>query len=137
MDRAEALARFSQSRIAHLGTVTPDSRPHAVPVTFARVGGSIVTMIDHKPKTTLNLQRLANVGHHGRATILVDYYDDDWTQLWWVRVDGLAKIHTEGDAWEAARDALAAKYEQYRMQPPKGPSIHLQIDKVTSWESTP
>lgn len=137
MDRAEALTRLGGSRIGHLGSVTPAGHPHLVPVTFALVGDSIVTAVDQKPKTTMNLQRLANVEYHRRATILADHYQEDWAELWWVRIAGPAVVHSDGHSWEAAREALTAKYDQYRRRPPEGPSIHIEIDKVTFWESTP
>ena len=47
--------------------------------------------------------------------MLLDHYDDDWSQLWWVRVRGRAVVHDAGDpAATPALDALVAKYEQYR-----------------------
>ena len=38
------------------------------------------------------LRRLDNVRAHPAVSLLVDHYDDDWTQLWWVRVDGAAAV---------------------------------------------
>lgn len=94
-------------------------------------------MIDQKPKSTRELQRLANVQHEPRATLLADHYDEDWSRLWWVRVDGTATIHPEGEVWETALRALVAKYQQYQRDPPKGPAIRIEIERVTSWASTP
>ena len=48
--------------------------------------------------------------------------DDDWAQLWWIRVVGAARVHEAGDAVDlAARPALALKYHQYAAAPPAGP----------------
>lgn len=136
MDRAEALGRLTMARVGHLGTVRPNGTPHVVPVTFAVIDGSIVTMIDHKPKTTDRLQRLINIEHNGRATLLVDRYSEEWDHLWWVRVDGEASIHISDDLWRESASALRAKYDQYAQQAPHGPAIVTSIDRVTSWEST-
>jgi PPOX class probable F420-dependent enzyme len=93
--------------------------------------------VDKKPKTTDRLQRLVNVGEDPNATFLVDHYDDDWSRLWWVRVDGTATVWTDGPAYERAVDALAGKYPQYIDDRPTGPVIALQGDRITSWASTP
>jgi PPOX class probable F420-dependent enzyme len=137
MDRAEALFRLARARSGHLATVRPDGLPHVVVVTFAVVDGNVVTAVDHKPKRTERLQRLVNVEANGWASLLVDRYEEDWDRLWWVRLDGPASIHHQGQLWAAAVDALTAKYPQYRESPPRGPVIVISPDRVTGWESTP
>jgi PPOX class probable F420-dependent enzyme len=128
---------MAREHTGHLGTVRPDGRPHVVVVTFAMAAGDIVTAIDHKPKRTERLQRLVNIVAHPSVTFLVDHYEDDWQRLWWVRVDGRASIHRSGETWDEAVEALVAKYEQYRLQPPAGPVIAIRPGKVTSWSGTP
>jgi hypothetical protein len=75
----------------------------------------------------------------GTATVLIDYYDDeDWSNLWWVRIRGRARVHTADDSAAAtAVAALVAKYNQYRDRPPPGPVYRIAIDEVRSWRSTP
>jgi PPOX class probable F420-dependent enzyme len=126
---ATAEGRLAQARIGRLATVTPAGRPHVVPVCFALHDGCIYTAVDAKPKATRALQRLANIRAHGHASLLVDHYAEDWSQLWWVRVDGAATIE-EG---EAGLGALAAKYEQYRDAPPAGPVIAIAPERWVSW----
>lgn len=123
--------------MARLATVTPGGDPHLVPVTFALIEGSLVTMIDHKPKKTGRLQRLINLEHLPKASLLGDHYAADWDSLWWVRVDGHATLRSEGATWDAGRTALADKYPQYRERPPVGTAIIVSIDRVTWWASTP
>ena len=137
MNRPEAIAALSRARIAHLATVTPDGHPHVVPVTFAFVEDLLVTMVDHKPKTTTRLQRLANVRHDPRVSLLADHYEEDWEDLWWVRVDGRAELHEGDDVWKTSRHALAEKYDQYRDRRPEGTAIVMTVDRVTWWASTP
>jgi len=129
---AIAEERLGQARIGRLATVTPDGRPHVVPVCFALHDGQIFTAVDAKPKATRALQRLANIRAHGSASLLVDHYEDDWTRLWWVRVDGAARI----DESEPGLDALAAKYAQYRDQRPQGPLIAIAPERWRSWTAT-
>lgn len=126
---------MSEARVARLATVRPDGRPHLVPVTFAFDGTTIVTAVDQKPKTTTSLQRLRNIEARGIAGVLVDHYDDDWSQLWWVRADGSAEVVTGGAERQAAIDRLTAKYPQYRDDPPEGPVIVVTVDRWSSWSA--
>ena len=126
---ATAEARVAAARVGRLATVTAEGRPHVVPVCFAFLGGTIVTAVDAKPKSTRALRRLENVRATGRASLLVDHYEEDWSELWWVRVDGSAEVISS----EAAIDALAAKYEQYRAARPAGPVIALRPEAWRSW----
>lgn len=106
-------------------------------VTFALVGATAVTAIDHKPKSTDRLQRLANVEANRRASLLVDHYEEDWSRLWWVRIEGAASIHHDGEIHADAIEALVDKYPQYADRPPQGAVIAIAQDLVTSWVSTP
>ena len=83
-------ARLEAAPIGRLATVRPDGRPHLVPCCFAVVGETVFSAVDAKPKSTLALQRLANIRSQPSVTVLVDHYAADWSTLWWVRVDGRA-----------------------------------------------
>jgi PPOX class probable F420-dependent enzyme len=126
---AAAEERLAQARVGRLATVTAVGRPHVVPVCFALHDGLIYTAVDAKPKVTSELARLENVRATGRASLLVDHYEDDWANLWWVRVDGVAEVVQS----DRALDALAAKYEQYRIERPAGPVIAIAPDRWRSW----
>lgn len=128
-------ARFAQAPVARLATVAPDGRPHLVPVVFAVDHEMVYTAVDAKPKTTLRLRRLANIEGNPRVSLLVDHYAEDWTQLWWVRVDGIAAIHHDGDAMRAGRDLLRVKYDQYQSVPLNGPVIAVAIRRWSSWRA--
>jgi PPOX class probable F420-dependent enzyme len=126
---AIAEERLARARVGRLATVTPEGLPHVVPVCFALAGGTIYTAVDQKPKATRALARLDNVRATGRASLLVDHYEEDWSRLWWIRVDCTASV-IESDT---AIDALAAKYEQYREARPAGPVIALEPARWRSW----
>lgn len=125
--------RVAGAKVARLATVRPDGTPHVQPVTFALSGETFVTAVDHKPKRTPRLQRLRNIEVQPAVSLVVDHYADDWSQLWWVRADGVARIVTEGEDHQRASSLLAAKYEQYRAHPIEGPVIEIAVQKWTAW----
>jgi PPOX class probable F420-dependent enzyme len=128
---AEALRT---ARVARLATVGADRSVRLVPICFAIVGDRLVSAVDHKPKRTGQLRRLDDITSTGTATVLVDHYDDDWTQLWWVRVRGRAEVHDAGDtSGEVVRDALCAKYPQYAARRPTGAAYSVSLDEVRYW----
>jgi PPOX class probable F420-dependent enzyme len=113
-DPTDLRARFADARVARLATLRPDGTPRLVPVTFALVDDLVVVGIDDvKPKSGRRLARLADVDRDPRVALLVDDYAEDWTQLWWVRVDGTAAVHEHGPVHDTAVAALRAKYPQY------------------------
>jgi PPOX class probable F420-dependent enzyme len=129
----DARERLAAARTGHLATVRPDGRPHVVVCCFVLLGDTIHTPVDGKPKRTTALQRLRNVEAEPRATFLVDRYDEDWSQLWWVRAEGTARI--DATVGEAVRSALVAKYPQYREIALVGPVIALDIASMSQWET--
>ncbi len=91
-------------------------------------------MVDAKPKTSVNLKRLSNIAVEPRVSLLADHYEDDWSRLWWTRIDGKASVERAGRIWETARQELVGKYSQYRDNVPEGPAIIITIESVTWWE---
>lgn len=132
-------ASFARSPVARLATTSPDGTPHLVPVVFAVAGdldhGVVYTAVDAKPKTTRRLRRLANIEGNPRVCLLVDHYAEDWTQLWWVRVDGVAAVHQGGDAMATGHRVLRAKYPQYQSVPLDGPVIAVTVRRWSSWHA--
>jgi PPOX class probable F420-dependent enzyme len=95
-----------------------------------------VTAVDHKPKRTTALQRLANIAVNPQVAVLVDHYDDDWEQLWWARADGLARVvqpDQEPVLRASALPALARRYPQYVEHPPQGVLIVVEIERFSGW----
>jgi PPOX class probable F420-dependent enzyme len=135
VEEARARALLSGERVARFGTVAPGGQPHLVPICFVLAGAVIYHAVDHKPKATRRLARLANLAADPRATVLADHYEEDWSALWWVRADGRARVLEDVTAPEAARalDLLAGRYAQYREHRPAGPVIALDIERITGW----
>lgn len=128
--------RFEKARVGRLATTTSTGHPHLVPVVFVLLGTSVWSAVDAKPKSTRLLRRLANIESNPQVSMLVDWYEDDWSALWWVRVDGDATVETV-DAAEGrlALVALAAKYPQYESQAPAGPLVRVAVRNWTSWSA--
>ncbi|OBH59081.1 TIGR03668 family PPOX class F420-dependent oxidoreductase [Mycobacterium sp. E2479] len=136
MGEFDPKACFSRARVARLATVAPGGLPHLVPVVFAVAphgSESVYTAVDAKPKTTRRLRRLANIDSNPLVSLLVDHYADDWTQLWWVRLDGVATVHTDDDTVDLARRLLRAKYPQYQSVSLDGPVIEVAVRRWSSW----
>nr|WP_225954629.1 TIGR03668 family PPOX class F420-dependent oxidoreductase [Kibdelosporangium phytohabitans] len=114
-----------------MATVDENGQPHVVPVTFAARDDTIVIAVDHKPKSTRDLKRLRNIRANPQVSLLVDEYSEDWSRLWWIRVDGTARIteSTEALAW------LVGKYPQYQATPPAGPFILITVTRRSAWSS--
>lgn len=129
----DARVRFAQAQVARLATAASDGRPHLVPVVFAVLDEVIYTAVDDKPKTTGRLRRLTNIAHNPQVSVLVDQYADDWTQLWWVRADGVAMVHHSGAAMRTGQDLLRAKYPQYQSVGLPGPVIAIAVERWSSW----
>lgn len=134
MDEVEAWRRLTVARVARLATTTPPGTPHIVPITFAALPGGprrLAFAVDHKPKSTRRLARLANISAQPRVSVLADDYVDDWAHLWWVRADGTAVICDHDE--HGVAEALAAKYAQYAATQPAGPFVVVVVDQLTSW----
>ena len=125
---------IEHARVARLATTSGDGVVRLVPICFAIVEQRLVSAVDHKPKSTERLHRLDDIAASGVATVLIDHYDDDWTQLWWVRIRGSAEVHGDDEALVArARAALVAKYAQYQARPPVGPVYSVALDELRAW----
>jgi PPOX class probable F420-dependent enzyme len=136
VDEAELRRRFATSPVARLATVRADGQPHLVPVVFALIGDTVYTAVDAKPKSTVRLQRLANIAAEPRCSLLVDHYEDDWSQLWWVRADGAASILSRDQAADGLAE-LVARHAQYRRLAPPGPVVAIRVSRWTGWSATP
>jgi len=133
IDSEDARQRFASARVATLGTTNPAGEVDLVPITFAVDGDRLVSAVDHKPKTTVRLQRLDNIRANPRVTVLAHRYDEEWDGLWWVRVRGDARVVSTGRHHRQAVDSLVAKYPQLVGTPPTGSVIIVEIDEWLAW----
>ncbi len=117
---SDELAFVVAMRVARLATIGADGTPSQVPVCFAVLDGdepAIVIALDEKPKRVPDreLARVRNIRRDPRVSLLVDRYDEDWSQLAFVQIRGSASILAPGETGhDAAIIALREKYPQYR-----------------------
>jgi PPOX class probable F420-dependent enzyme len=129
-------AFLDRQRVAHLATASRDSTPHVIPICFARLDDTLYVAIDQKPKRRppTELKRVRNILENGRAAIVADVYDEDWSRLAFVLISGSARLVESGHELTRALEALRAKYAQYRTMALEGrPVIAVQGEHVTRW----
>jgi PPOX class probable F420-dependent enzyme len=135
LDPDQCRRRAAGARFAVLATRAGDGSADLVPITFVLEhgprGDRLSSAVDHKPKTTQRLARLANIEREPLVTVLFDHRDDDWDTLWWVRARGLATVREPGTAGAL----LAARYPQYRDRPPQGPVVEVRITAWSGWSA--
>ena len=128
----------NSQRVGHLATADRQGVPHVVPVCFAIRGASLYIAIDEKPKAghPRRLKRLRNIAENPAVSVVIDRYDEDWSQLGWVRINGRADILEHGDEVAQALALLRKRYPQYRTMTLEGlPVIAVRIEKVGGWGS--
>jgi PPOX class probable F420-dependent enzyme len=122
------------ARVGRLGLVDLEGAPRVLPVTFAVAEGRIWSAIDKKPKRAEEPARLRFLQRDPRAALTVDRYSDDWDQLAWVQVLGRVEIMPVKTG-AAGLEALSAKYEPYRSEPPPGPLLCLEPQRYLWWRA--
>jgi len=132
-------AKLEEARVARLATLNATCRPHIVPVCFAYDGSNFYTAIDRKPKRVApeRLARLRNIRAAPQVALLIDKYDEDWTQLWYILIRGKAKLLPKSADKERSRAIrrLRAKYPQYteRMLAHDAPIVRITPERTTAW----
>jgi PPOX class probable F420-dependent enzyme len=133
---------LATARRAVLATVAPDGRPRLVPICFVLDGDPpiLYTPIDDKPKRTddpLSLARVRDIAADPRVTVLVDRWEEDWTRLAWLRVEGratLLKPASASDKHAAVVAGLREKYPLYvthRLE--QRPLIRITLERIVRW----
>jgi PPOX class probable F420-dependent enzyme len=134
VDKPRSRLVLAAAQVAVLATVTAEGHPHLVPVCFVLVGDTLYSAVDDvKPKSTLGLRRLENLRVNPAASLVVHHYEEDWSALWWVRVDGSGRVVEDRAERANALQLLAGKYEQYRKSPPPGEVLALDVERWRWW----
>ncbi len=128
----------AEARVARLGTIDADGRPHLVPLVFAVEGDVLYSSIDDKPKRSPHVRRLANIrANPDGMTVLIDHYEEDWPRLWWVRLRGRGRILEDGPERDRGLALLLEKYPQYRDMPAQGAVVALDVTEWRGWSWLP
>ena len=138
-DFTEAELDFlNRTRVGRLATADAAGQPHVIPVVFATDGRRLYTPLDAKPKRVApgQLKRVRNLTENPKVAFVVDDYDEDWTQLAWVLVNGTGNVVEKGEAHTTGVRLLEKKYPQYERMPLKDrPLIVITPSHVTSWKA--
>ena len=131
-------------RVAHLATSDAAGNPSVIPICYIFDGAAFYSAIDDKPKRLVpnQLQRIRNIRANPRVALLIDDYSEDWSELAYVLIRGIAGI-IEPDGSSATEHAraiatLRVKYAQYRsMTIEQHPMIRIVPDRVHFWSAVP
>ncbi len=128
---------LASARVGHLATAGEDARPHVIPVCFTTDGRCTYTVLDQKPKRSglTRLRRVKNILANPQATLLVDHYEEDWGNLWYLMVSGRAELLMDGQEQADAVSLLRDKYQQYRaMDIGLNPVMKITPENIVSWD---
>jgi PPOX class probable F420-dependent enzyme len=126
-----------EARVGRLATADAAARPLVVPACFAFDGTAVYSAVDDKPKRTRGLRRLRNIAENPQASLVVDVWEEDWTRLAWVMVEGRAEVLTAGAEFTRALALLREKYPQYRTMDLEhdGAVLRLAAERVRAWRA--
>lgn len=125
-------------RVAHLATSDSGGAPHNVPLCYSFDGVRIYFAIDNKPKRKSGtaIKRMRNLAENPRVAVVIDHYQEDWTKLAYVLIQGHARVVKDPDEYALAMRNLRAKYAQYRamlLTPEKNPIVRIEPKRVHAW----
>ncbi len=124
------------ARVARFATADANGQPHVLPTCHALMANSVYFTIDEKPKRQprARLKRLRNLIDNPKAALVVDHYEEDWSRLGWVMLQGRADILERGEEHDLAQARLRERYPQLlSMRIEALPVIAIRIDHVSSW----
>jgi PPOX class probable F420-dependent enzyme len=127
---------LAAQRVAHLATADAAGRPHVVPICYALSGNTVYFTVDEKPKKKpgARLKRLSNLRENPMAALVVDRYDEDWSRLGWVMVQGRAEVLASGPEHDLAQASLRVRYPQLAAMRIEGlPVVAIRVDHASSW----
>jgi PPOX class probable F420-dependent enzyme len=128
-------------------TLAADGRPRPVPIAFAFIDAPerliLYTALDEKPKSVpdpRDLARVRDIGARPRVAVLVDRWDEDWSRLAWVRLEGTATVleptDSSGSEQAEAVGLLRGRYPQYATQTLETrPVIRVAVDRISGWSA--
>jgi PPOX class probable F420-dependent enzyme len=101
---------------------------------------TVYSALDEKPKAVANprdLARVRDIVERPRVALLVDRWSEDWTQLAWLRLEGMATLlePTVSEHSHAVR-LLRARYPQYATHNlEQRPVIRVGVERASGWHA--
>lgn len=141
---------IDKARVARLATIDSGCNPHLVPVVFVYDDDHYYIPIDEKTKQQSSkpekLKRVKNILVNPNVALLIDEYNEDWTKLYFVMIQGRASLITNNNnkkeqvqnqplLVEKAHKLLSEKYHQYRKIGVGKYVIMIYPQKVITWKN--
>jgi PPOX class probable F420-dependent enzyme len=136
---------IDKARVARLATVDTEFKPHLIPVVFVFDNGRYFIPIDEKTKRSRpeKLKRAKNIQQNPNVALLVDEYNEDWTKLFFIMIQGKAciiggkELQQQNDLLllEKAQKLLSDKYLQYQKTGIGEYVIMIIPQKVITWKN--
>jgi PPOX class probable F420-dependent enzyme len=125
-------------RIGHLATADAVGIPHNVPLCFWFDGVRFYFAIDEKPKRgrAMALRRMRNIAANPNVALVVDHYEEHWSNLAYVLVHGHAGVVEDREEYLLALRSLRNKYPQYRamaLSIENNPVVRIEPARVHVW----
>ncbi|MGH7915152.1 MAG: TIGR03668 family PPOX class F420-dependent oxidoreductase [Candidatus Binataceae bacterium] len=126
------------ARIGHLATADLAGVPHNVPLCFWFDGVRFYFAIDEKPKRgrAMALRRMRNIAANPSVALVVDHYEEHWSNLGYVLVHGNAGVVDDREEYLLALRSLRDKYPQYRamaLSIENNPVVRIDPTRVHVW----
>lgn len=129
---------IEETRVARLATVD-GVQPHLVPVVFVFADERFFIPLDEKSKSIRSdeLRRVKNIRRNPKVALLIDKYEEDWTKLFFLMVQGSASIIGKGhlQLLTKVHKLLFAKYHQYKKVGIGESCIMIEPTKVIYWKN--
>jgi Predicted flavin-nucleotide-binding protein len=141
MDK-KILDLIRSAKIGHLATASSNLQPYITPVVFVIEQKSIFIPLDDKPKTTSikQLKRVKNITENPRVSFLVDHYEEDWKNLWFVMLIGHATLLYQKGKYQTNEELIRIRtyacgkvYSVYKIGI-GNIYIKICIDKTVYWK---
>jgi PPOX class probable F420-dependent enzyme len=141
-------AIIDKARVARLATVDSEGKPHLIPVVFAYDEEHYYIPIDEKtkqrPSKPEKLKRVKNIQANPNIALLIDEYNEDWTKLYFVMIQGRASLisNKKGEQenellllLEKAHKLLSEKYYHYQKIGIGEYVIIIYPQKIVTWKN--
>ena len=145
---------INKARVARLATVDSTLKPHLIPVVFVYDDHDHYYIpIDEKTKQRSctkpeKLKRVKNILVNPNVALLIDEYNEDWTKLYFVMIQGRASLISNNNnnkkgqeqneplsLLEKAHKLLFEKYHQYQKIGIGKYVIMIYSQKVITWKN--
>ena len=130
---------LSLARVGRLATSDREGAPHNIPICFwFDAPARFYFIIDEKPKRLggAGLKRMRNIAANPQVALVIDNYEEDWSNLAYVLVHGEAQMVDDSAEYMLALRNLRDKYRQYRdmtLAPGRNPLVRIDARRAHAW----